>query len=338
MSDELQLNLSPNTFWFAPRCCVVVRGNDRDVVVGGVLLATVGIKDTALRNLLLVGVSQEPEVHLGALARAFGMSSEAVRLLRRLYETEGLEPLLERRHGGSEATKRAAVEKRARRLFEAGHTVDQVHAALKQRVGRATVGRIGQAWRHEKAVAVSSVAAPPRAHEVRPETSQPSAESEEVDLPAGLERLPTKPPQSAQRVQHLGTWLLIAMVSSLQLHARAFAINGERVSITALRLAFDAVIAALALGQQCVEGVRRLSTSSAGALLLAAAAPSPTFVRRTLGRFASDSGGAALQLAMTRGYLERVRAEAESEGPVFYIDNQYAGTSVMRRVRVTASE
>jgi hypothetical protein len=87
VNEELSLPHSPETVWFAPRCCVVRREDVRDVVVGGILVATIEAKDTAFRNLLLAGLAEEPEVHLGQLARGFGLSSEAVRQIRRLYET-----------------------------------------------------------------------------------------------------------------------------------------------------------------------------------------------------------------------------------------------------------
>ncbi|MCI0671076.1 MAG: hypothetical protein L0Y64_11480, partial [Myxococcaceae bacterium] len=73
------------------------------------------------------------------------------------------------------------------------------------------------------------------------------------------------------------------------LHQRALAAAGGRTSEGALRLALDAVVAALALGERCVEGVRRLATSSATALLLTSRAPSPTWMRRVLSRFAEEA-------------------------------------------------
>ena len=58
------------------------------------------------------------------------------------------------------------------------------------------------------------------------------------------------------------------------------------------RVAVDALIAALAVGQKCVEGVRRLQTATAGVLLRSAGAPSASWVRRVLGYLAGEGGAA----------------------------------------------
>ncbi|MHB8875125.1 MAG: putative transposase, partial [Myxococcaceae bacterium] len=99
-------------------------------------------------------------------------------------------------------------------------------------------------------------------------------------------------------------------------------------------LAIDAVVAALAVGQRCVEGVRRLATSTSAALLLASGAPSATWTRRVLGRLAADGGGVGLHLLMARDYLDAAKSEASSAGLVFYIDNhmrQYSGKHTLLR-------
>ena len=87
--------------------------------------------------------------------------------------------------------------------------------------------------------------------------------------------------------QHLGTWLLVAMVARLGLHGLAQASAERRVSADAVRVALDAVVMALGVGQRCVEGVRRLATSTAATLMMATGMPSPTWVRSVLGRFSS---------------------------------------------------
>jgi hypothetical protein len=158
----------------------------------------------------------------------------------------------------------------------------------------------------------------------------PAAESSEECE----EGLGTRAPQSAALVQHAGTWLLMASVHALGLHQQALALAQGRVGPAALRLALDAVVAALGLGEKCVEGVRRLATSSAAALLLAVRAPSPTWTRGVLGRLAREGGGAGLHLAMGRVYVEAARQDASAEGPVFYVDNHmrpYTGKRTLRR-------
>jgi hypothetical protein len=148
------------------------------------------------------------------------------------------------------------------------------------------------------------------------------------------ELLSTVSPESARFVQHLGTWLMIGMVARLGLHAAAGALRAERVAAVSLRIALDAVVAGLSIGERCVEGVRRLATSSGAALLLATRPPSATWVRATLGRFAADGGGMLLHLGMGRTYLEEACAEdGRGEPTVFYVDNHvrhYTGKFTLR--------
>jgi hypothetical protein len=367
MTIQLDLAPSSRTIWFAPRCCVVIRGSERDVLVGGILVGTVGRRDTGLRNLLLVGLAKDPEVHLGELAHAFGLSSEAVRLIRRTFETEGISAVLDRRYRGSKPDRRASVEEQARGLFDEKMTVDQVHALVKPKVGRTTVVRIRKDWAREKAAKVIDLPeALPSAPAMADAEAFASCDSEGVpqqsntatptEVPVAPKPGPTgdlaprdhdagagfdeasglRPctPKSAGLVQHVGAWLLLTQVRGMGLHERASAAAEGRVSAGGLRLALDAVVIALALGERCVEGVRRLATSSVSSLLLASRAPSPTWVRRTLARFAQDDGGPLLHLTMARGYLETARAEAAAEGPVFYVDNHlrpYTGKHVVRK-------
>ena len=165
---------------------------------------------------------------------------------------------------------------------------------------------------------------------------RPAASSEESaeEVDAAEERgLQPRAPRSAAHVQHLGAWLLIAMVHALGLHRQALAVTGERVGRDALRLALDAVLVALAVGQKCVEGVRRIATSTAAALLLATDAPSPTWTRRTLGRFAARHGAGLFQLCMTREYLGRAQAEVASEGLTYYVDNHLRSYTGQHKLR-----
>ncbi|MCX5738586.1 MAG: hypothetical protein NTZ61_08850, partial [Proteobacteria bacterium] len=139
-------------------------------------------------------------------------------------------------------------------------------------------------------------------------------------------------PMSGGWVQHIGTWLMVAMVAKLGLHRLAEEHRREEVDGAALRIALDAVIAALSLGELCVEGVRRLATATVRLVLRATRAPSATWVRRTLGRFARERGY-WLHMDMGVGYLQAVREDEQSPA-VFYVDNhmrRYTGQEVVRR-------
>lgn len=348
MPAELPLDVatSPETIWFAPRCCVTVRGDRRDVYAGGVLLGGFGQRDVAQRNVLLVTLAEQSDVHLGELSRAFGLSQDAVRILRRVYETRGLDGIIHRQRGGARSEVSPTVVRRLEKMFDQGLSVSEAFEKIGSAgKSRSTVGRVRAAWAARKKGSASLGEPEP------PKAASPSAASDDSTPPEPapsavtpvaltvpepeLEEKELRPvqPFSASHVQHLGTWLLIAAVHSLGLHARAVAVCGGRVRAEALRLALDSVVATLAIGERCVEGVRRLATATASALLLAARAPSPTWTRRTFGEFSERNGGALLQISMSGVYLARAKEDAGREGPVFYADNhlrKYTGRQVLR--------
>src|SRR5690606_17666327 len=90
------------------------------------------------------------------------------------------------------------------------------------------------------------------------------------------------------------------------------------------RIALDSVVCALSVGEGCVEGVRRLATPSAGVLLRAERAPSATWTRRVLGRFADSLGAVCLHLGMSQEYIEAARIKAGERPVVFYVGNVHA--------------
>lgn len=137
--------------------------------------------------------------------------------------------------------------------------------------------------------------------------------------------------RSGPRVQHLGTWLMIAMVATFGLHAQVEKLCGERQEedgkgslpkkIRATRIAVDAVIAALSIGQRCVEGVRRLATPSGPLLLRTKRSPSASWIRTTLGSLAHCLGGALLHLRMAATYIREARDADTDEPLLYYVDN-----------------
>ncbi len=80
----------------------------------------------------------------------------------------------------------------------------------------------------------------------------------------------SRPVQSGRSVQHLGTWMMMALAQRHGLH-ESIAASGARGDQA--RIATVATIAALASGEGCVEGVRRLQTPTAATLLRAERAP-----------------------------------------------------------------
>lgn len=319
-----------------------------------------GAQDRGPRNVILMALAADAKMHLGQLAEAFDLSSEALRVMRRVYEARGIAPLLARAPGGSEPKMTLALRLRVEKLFDEGATVDEAHAKVKHRTSRGSVGRVRRDWQLRKeslesqprtaASGVSQLSLVPPLPEAAASGGEiPSATVDEnvpTELPAAaLAPVEAHAPEadadfqseevkSGRSVQHLGTWLLIAMTHQLGLYRHAASVAAERVEKGALRLAIDAMVAALAVSQRCVEGVRRLATSTSAALLLASGAPSATWTRRVLGRFAADYGGVTLHLRMAREYLEIAQDEASSAGPVFYIDNHmrpYTGQHTLLR-------
>ncbi len=116
-------------------------------------------------------------------------------------------------------------------------------------------------------------------HESAATRAQPAVSAAERtrSLP-GVEMLPTAGavvvgdvPDDGVRggafVQHVGTWLLIAMLARLGLYRVAYRAAGARVQEETVRLTLDAVVATFAVGEPALEGVRRLRTPTASLLL-----------------------------------------------------------------------
>ena len=359
MEQTLELPLEEpraEAHWFGGGGCVTERDGLKHVYLRGALVGSFGAKDTATRNLLMVSVAQGERVHLEQLAEAFGFTADGLRRIRRLYAAEGGRAVMQRVHGGSATKVTPRARARLHEAFDGGASIVEAWKAVgkKAGLGRSLVGEVRQAWSQGKelarvALVLVPAATPPQLTLVSSATGPEvlsattlALEKSPVALVAvgdgslseEVERVTRVAVESATSVQHLGTWLLVAMVARLGLHETARAAAGRRVSSDALRIALDAVVMALAMGEQCVEGVRRLATSTAAALLMATGAPSSTWTRRTLGRFAADNGGVALHLGAAGAYMREAQAAASESGPVFYVDNHmrpYTGKHVIRR-------
>jgi hypothetical protein len=261
---------SPVTQWFSARGSVVQRGSTTQVFVGGTLIGSFEDGEQFERNAILVQLADDPRCHLGRLADAFGMSTERLRQLRREYEQGGLEALCPGQSGGPRRLSEREVT-RLERLFAKGVRPREAHEQLKV-ASLSTISRAYRAWRARRS-------------EVHAASSAPigSAESRTLTLP-GLEMLPTtsgdvEAPSTATAVglvdevrggafvQHVGTWLLIAMVARLGLYKAAEKIAVNRAPFELVRVGFDATIAAFAIGERALEGVRRLRTPTAKLLL-----------------------------------------------------------------------
>jgi transposase len=332
----------------------------KDVLVHGTVLGGFDKGDTTARNMMLVLVAQEGVV-LEDLAHAFGVTSETVRLTRRAYEEGGYRALVQKKRGGQGPWKvtqqlKATVEA----CFAEGLSVPETRLKLKKELSAGTLRKLRREWEAARVVAAASAAELPaqqtlpltvEATAAEPMTSSPQlppGASAEGELAAKKHEsgyvvrgpvtedgrtLPSAGPRSAKHVPFLGSWLLVALAAKQGLHeaVETEASPKKKVPSTALRLAVDSVLVALAIGQGCVEGVRRLAHQGAPALLLSSRAPSPTWVRRTLGRAAADGHGFFIHTKAS-GELMRAAASRSGELAVFYVDGHLRPYTGLQRL------
>jgi hypothetical protein len=325
--------------WFDAFGCVVERAGECDVMVGGRLIGSYRADDAdrGPRNVLLIALAKSG-IHLGRLATAFGLGSEQLRRLRRTAERSGLRAVIAPRIG---APSKITPAKRAwlHAQFAAGLTVTQTTAAQPRgaRVSRATIGREHERYKAQRPPAPPSVTA-----DAPPQLSLPFVAAAAADAPGvdtegaadeglAVERLVSRAVASGRHVQHAGSWLMLALCHRAGLHEEAAAL--DRDGGDGLRIALDGVIAALAIGERCVEGVRRLATPTAPTLLRADHTPTASGLRRRLHRLAEDGGGRRLHEALVGRYLAAARTEADTLA-VYFVDNHmrpYTGMHVVRR-------
>jgi transposase len=342
----------PGVRYFTARSCVICCEGLRQVFVGGSLIGTYGTDEPVKRDLLVASVCQDGSVRFNRVAEAFELGTETVRRIRRRFEEGGLEAIAHSHRRGRPRRCTAPMERRLFQLFDAGATVSEAHARVKGRLSRAAVGRVRKQW------AADQSRAP--AKQAEAETQQPlgtalPAERESESGEAGIEEQEPElvaasaevdPEQvvveGGRRVEHLGSWIMLGMLNALGLYAlaerlrvqtqRQHSQRGQRfVGAAALRAALDAVVVALSIGQRCVEGVRRLGTSSSATLLRRSGAMSATWTRRVLGRFAEFAG---LELHWRQALSLLETASESEERVVFYVDNHlrpYTGKHTIRK-------
>jgi hypothetical protein len=354
---------SPRVRWFGPRSCVLEYPERFDIVVGGVLVGQFDRTDHGTRNLLVVQLARDPRIRRRHLARAFGITAETLRLLRNLHEEKGVEALVKRRLGNNGDRKvklTPNVRARLMRMFDEGLGVAEGHAKFARILALRPIQAVRTEWlaaRHaapapaEPSESTSSSTAEAPVQQELPlmggdrvpasaSTSAPAATAPAEPADAGAEEpdaapiLPARDVRGGRAVQHLGAWLLVAMLHSFGLH-RLAAKHADAGKLTGgrLRLALDAAIISLAIGERSLEGVRRVATPSAPLLLRAAQPPTASWVRRTLAAF-SESAAIPFQLGMAGRHIRAGSDEGDGGPAVFYVDNHlrpYRGKKVIRR-------
>lgn len=329
----------------------------KDVLVHGTLIGGFEKGDTTARNMVLVLVAAQEGVVMEDLAHAFGITTETVRATRRAYEEGGYRALVQKRRGGQGPWKvTPKLKKVVEECFAEGLSVSETRLKLNKQLSAGTLRKLLKEWDAARTLAAASaraaespaqqtLALAATAAVAEPASEPPRSEGAVTVKPSQSEyvahavvsedrrMLPASGPSSAKHVPFLGSWLLVGLVAKTGLHAavETEAAPGGKAAGAALRLAVDAVTVALAIGQGCVEGVRRLAHRSAAALLLSAHAPSPTWVRRTLGRAAADEHGFFIRAKMS-GELLRAAAGRAGKLAVFYVDNHMRPYTGLRRL------
>lgn len=333
MLSAVEETAKKGTLWFGPLSYVEADGERRRVFVGGRLVGEYGPSEYGIRNTLMIGLSRERRFRKDRLAAAFGVTTEYLRLLRKRYEERGERAIPRRGRGGSKPKVTEQVRKRLYAMFDEGLMPTAALRGLGRRAGisRATVSNVRAQWQEERRRAAVTE---PVAATTQPELFAAGAREAVAAQPevAEPEEQVAEPVRGGREVQHLGTWLLLGLLERRGLYEAALGL-ADAGSAESLRVTLDAVACALALGEGCVEGVRRLGTPSAGVLLRARRAPSESWVRRVLKRYSDEESGSRLLLAMTARALSETAAE-EPEVAVYYVDNhlrRYTGRQVTRR-------
>lgn len=346
------------TRYFSKTGCVVEYPERRDVFVGGSLIGMFTPEDRPMRNTLLVAAARSEGAVLGKLAEAFGVSVGTLFSVRRRFERGGLQAIV--KSGGKPRKLTPKLVEQLSKLFEQGLTIDEAHKRIRKRVSRTIVGRAHKQWADAKKsqqqreqrehedktrqqtldVFVTVKKAERRVRRKPAEPTDPKDGEAETDEEIGLVRATAC---GGTHVQHLGSWIMLAMLGALGLYAyaeylradaaRKLADKGKRfIAAAALRVALDAVALSLVLGEGCVEGVRRIATPSAPTLLRHRRAITPSWARRVLGYF-SDAAGDLLHMVQATVLVQHSEQHAD-ERVVFYVDNHmrpYTGKNTVRK-------
>ncbi|MDQ3341946.1 MAG: hypothetical protein M4D80_42915, partial [Myxococcota bacterium] len=288
-------------------------------------------------------LAKSGQLNLERLAEAFGVGGEYLRRLRRKEETRGFGAVIGVRQG-----KNAKVSPELRAawcaMFDAGQMPVHAHREQPRKDRRAysTVWQVYRQWKDERpllttaAVVPVAVPLPQEGQLTLPQLASHVADGDDRVPPderaADIVPMAAQPIRGAKMVQHVGSWMLLALARELGLHDEAEQAFEHRHR-DGLRIALDAVICALAIRQFVVEGVRRLATPSGPTLLRAERVPSASGVRKLLGRLLEQTeGGAALDARMAARLIAAVHRD---DGPaVFYVDNHmrpYTGQAVVRK-------
>ncbi len=328
------------TRWFSTYGCVVVYDDHTEVFLGGSLVGVYDNGDRASQDILLICLSREPTARVGKLAKAFDISPETLRQVRRRYEADGFEAVIARPRPGAKRKMTPKLRERIEKMFDDGLTIKAARHNVcrgNKKISCALVGQVHFEWMQRRRPTQADDDAQAADGESNAAADSAGGQQDTPPEEAPSSKIVATSVRKASEVQHAGVWLLFGVLASWGIYERAVqAVSpAGRLASSALRIALDALIAALAIGQRCVEGVRRVATPTAGLLLRTRRCPSAPWVRSTLGRAASDGGALRFHVDVASHFIFEAMERTSAQRPVvFYIDNHmrpYTGKRTIRK-------
>jgi hypothetical protein len=214
---------------------VLVRNTIASVYIGGTLIGAFDVDDVdrGPRNVLAVTLAKSDQFHLGRLATAFGITDEYLRQLRRKAEAGGLAAVIGPRVGG---VTKVTPELRAAwyAMFDAGRMPVDAHREQprKQRLVYSTVWRVWDDWRRDRGSPQAGTPRDPDPIAIEGQITMSFAEPiRDVDLgddpvtpdeaDEDIVPMTAQPVRGGKVVQHVGTWILLALAGEMGLHEEA---------------------------------------------------------------------------------------------------------------------
>jgi hypothetical protein len=355
----------PLQIWFGQRG-YVLRTDDEtfSVMIGDTLVGTFAEGDVATRDVLIAIVVENlgRSVSWSEVAQAFRVGRATVgRAMQRFYDG-GLRAVANAGHRGGPRKRTPQLDRRVFGLFEQGLGVRAAHRVVARRVSYGTVQTLHQEWLAQRSQELDPAQLSLRQCSLRVDADSAASNDNgsgvdgdrkvthgaaEAAGAADVFAAPEPSRQAVQReertpeellvegrsefVQHIGSWILLALLGKLGVYEEA-ARWSSQVSRVTLRVVFDAIAIALAIGEGCVEGVRRIATPSAPLLLRHNTVVGAVWVRNVLGRFAAQ----AALMFRARVTARLVRRFATGRERVWlYVDNhgrRYTGQETLRKV------
>jgi hypothetical protein len=359
----------PRRSWFGRGCCVEQHDDGTFAVfVRGELLGIYSAADVGTRDTFIAVVRDQASRE--GLACAFRVSAATVGRVITRFNSGGFREVADYGRRGGRTVRTPKLERRLVELFERGVGPRAAHRDVAKKASYGTVYAIHQEWLASRAarpgessastqpelklISATNVeevdaAAPSQGSSGEPmlAAATPLVNVEELDqaeMPGAVEEQQVAPalepadeptleavaPPASGVVQHVGSWMMLGLLNLLGFYELAAGCRGE-VAMSSLRPAIDAVAIALSLGEKCIEGVRRIATSSAGTLLRHAGGLTASWARCVLHEFA-DAASKTFPGKVAARLLKRA-GEGEVRVPL-YVDNHlrpYTGKHVVRK-------